>query len=227
MAHRKEILQQSQYTFQQVLRDANFGELWVDGLEPIRYDQVFASVKTLYNRIADLPLDKDFYDFIIIDEVHHIAANSYRPVLKQFEPSILLGLTATPERMDGADILMDFSDTIAAEIRLPEALNRKLLCPFQYFGISDSVDVSRVSWRNGKYDVRELTNLYTGEKQRVGDIISNCENYLTDIYDVRALGFCVSQKHASYMADQFNAAGLKAGFLTSENASGPREELRV
>jgi superfamily II DNA or RNA helicase len=227
VAHRKEILQQSQSTFQQVLRDGNFGELWVDGLEPSRYDQVFASVQTLNNRIADLPLDKDFYDFIIIDEVHHIAADSYRPILSHFEPSILLGLTATPERMDGADILKDFSDTIAAEIRLPEALNRKLLCPFQYFGISDGVDISRVSWRNGKYDVAELTKLYTGEKQRVGDIINNCEKYLTDIYDVRALGFCVSQKHASYMAEQFNAAGLKAGFLTSENASGSREELRA
>ena len=69
-------------------------------------------------------------DFIIIDEVHHIAANSYRPILDKFNPKILLGLTATPERMDGENILNDFCNVIASEIRLPDALNRKLLCPF-------------------------------------------------------------------------------------------------
>jgi HKD family nuclease len=208
VAHRKEILQQAQQIFQHVLRDANFGELWVDGLEPLKYDQVFASVQTLNSRLAGLTLETDYYDYIIIDEVHHIAANSYRPILNHFESSILLGLTATPERMDGADILEDFSGTIAAEIRLPEALNRKLLSPFQYFGITDSVDISRVSWRNGKYETSELTKLYTESDRRVRDIIHNCNKYLTDFKDVRALGFCASQLHARFMADKFNAAGL-------------------
>lgn len=83
----------------------------------------------------------------MVDEVHHIAASSYRPILNYFEPKILLGLTATPERMDGEDILLDFCNTIAAEIRLPEALSRKLLCPFQYFGITDSVDLTNVDWK--------------------------------------------------------------------------------
>lgn len=157
IAHRKEILQQAQSTFQGILKDNNFGELWVDGIEPDKYDNVFASVQTLYNRIETLTLSDSFYDFIIIDEVHHIAASSYRPIINHFNPQILLGLTATPERMDGEDILKDFSNTIAAEIRLPEALNRRLLCPFQYFGITDSVDLSHAEWRSGKYLPSELT----------------------------------------------------------------------
>lgn len=225
VAHRKEILQQAQATFQGVLRDNNFGELWVEGIEPEKYDCVFASVQTLNNRIDKLNLSNTFYDFIIVDEVHHIAASSYRPILNYFNPKILLGLTATPERMDGEDILKDFSDTIAAEIRLPEALNRKLLCPFQYFGITDSIDLSKVSWKNGRYLPSELSKIYTQNDNRVGGIISNLNKYLKDINDVRALCFCVTQEHAQFMAEKFLLAGLKANYLVS-NRKRFREELR-
>ncbi|MBC7759271.1 MAG: DUF3427 domain-containing protein, partial [Phormidesmis sp. FL-bin-119] len=202
---------------------------WVDGEEPHNYEHLFASVQTLKNRITELHLSADFYDYIIIDEVHHIAANSYRPILKKFQPSILLGLTATPERMDGEDILKDFCHVIAAEIRLPEALNRKLLSPFQYFGVSDSIDLSKITWKNGKYEINELTKLYTEDDRRINEILLNCEKYLTDINDVRALGFCVSQEHARYMAEKFTLAGLNADYLTSENSqnrSDLREKLR-
>lgn len=221
VAHRKEILQQAQATFQGVLRDNNFGELWVDGIEPEKYDCIFASVQTLNNRINSLHLSESFYDFIIIDEVHHIAASSYRPILNRFKPKILLGLTATPERMDGEDILKDFCDTIAAEIRLPEALNRKLLCPFQYFGITDSIDLSNVPWSNGRYEPGELTRIYTQDDKRVGEIIFNLNKYLRDINDVRALCFCVTQQHAQFMAEKFSLAGMKADYLVSS-----RNELR-
>jgi len=226
LAHKKEILTQAQETFRHVLKDANFGELWVDGLEPTNYDHVFASVQTLNNRVGALNLSPEFYDFIIIDEVHHIAANSYRPILDKFTPQILLGLTATPERMDGEDILKDFCNVIAAEIRLPEAMNRKLLCPFQYFAVSDSVDLSQVSWKNGKYESKELTKIYTHDDRRVGEILNNCKNYLTDFEDVRALGFCVSTEHAQYMAEKFVLAGLKADYLTSVNASQNRDSAK-
>ncbi|PTX45265.1 superfamily II DNA or RNA helicase [Christiangramia gaetbulicola] len=219
VAHRKEILEQAQKTFQHVLRDSNFGELWVGGYEPEKYDQLFASVQTLNNRLKNLPLTEDFFDYIIVDEVHHIKADSYRPILKRFNPKILLGLTATPERMDGGDITEDFHNKIAAEIRLPEALNRKLLSPFQYFALSDSIDLTNVSWKNGKYEIKELTKLYTENDRRVGDILKNCEDYLTDVNDVQALGFCVSQEHAKYMASKFNLAGLKADYLISGNSS--------
>ncbi|HEY9184509.1 MAG TPA: DUF3427 domain-containing protein [Salegentibacter sp.] len=224
VAHRKEILLQAQTTFQHVLKDANFGELWVEGNEPGRYSQLFASVQTLHSRLKDLDLAENFFDYIIVDEVHHIKANSYRPILHRFRPKILLGLTATPERMDGGDIAEDFHNKIAAEIRLPEALNRKLLSPFQYFALSDTVDLSNVKW-NGKYEIRELTKLYTEDDHRVADIIKNCEEYLTDIHDVQALGFCVSQEHAKYMAEKFILAGLKADYLVSGN-SGSRDLIR-
>jgi superfamily II DNA or RNA helicase len=226
IAHRKEILEQAQQTFQHVLKNSNFGELWVDGEEPDNYDHVFASIQTLTNRINQLSLSKDFFDFIIIDEVHHIAAASYRPILANFNPVVLLGLTATPERSDGEDILKDFCGVIAAEIRLPEALNRKLLSPFQYFAISDNVDLSKLSWKNGKYEINELTKLYTEDDRRVSEILTNCEKYLTDVNDVIALGFCVSQSHAKFMAEKFTLAGLKADYLTTES-SGNREELRL
>lgn len=221
IAHRKEILQQAQRTFQGILRDNNFGELWVDGMEPERYECVFASVLTLNNRISTLNLSKSFYDFIIIDEVHHIPAASYRPTLNYFEPTILLGLTATPERMGGEDILKDFSNVIAAEIRLPEALNRKLLCPFQYFGITDSVDLTNIEWKNGRYLPSELSRVYTENDRRVGEIIYNLSKYLRDINEVKALGFCVTQEHAQFMAEKFSLAGLKANYLVSS-----RNELR-
>ncbi len=225
VAHRKEILEQAQQTFQHVLKNANFGELWVDGQEPDNYEYVFASVQTLANQISKLALSPDFYDFIIIDEVHHIAASSYRPILAQFAPQVLLGLTATPERGDGEDILKDFCGVIAAEIRLPEDLNRKLLSPFQYFALSDSVDLSKLSWKNGRYEINELTKLYTEGDRRVSDILTNCDKYLTDVRDVRALGFCVSMEHARYMAEKFVLAGLKADYLTSDNSHN-RAELR-
>ena len=217
VAHRKEILTQSMSKFQGILKDNNFGELWVDGMVPNNFEYVFASVQSVNNQINNLQLSPNFYDFIIIDECHHQAANSYRPVINYFKPKILLGLTATPERMDGGDILEDFCNRIAAEIRLPEALNRKLLCPFQYFGITDSIDLSNVGWERGRYVASELTNLYTANDRRIGEIIFNLDKYTKDAKDVRAIGFCVSMEHAKFMAEKFSLAGFNADYLTSVN----------
>ena len=217
LAHRKEILTQSMSKFQGILKDNNFGELWVDGMVPNNYEFVFASVQSVNNQLNSLQLSTEFYDFIIIDECHHQSANSYRAVINYFKPKILLGLTATPERMDGGDILEDFCNKIAAEIRLPEALNRKLLCPFQYFGITDSIDLSKVGWEKGKYVASELTNLYTANDRRIGEIIYNLDKYTKDAKDVRAIGFCVSMEHARFMAEKFLLAGYNADYLTSVN----------
>jgi len=226
VAHRKEILEQARATFQAVLGDNNFGELWVDGIEPTNYSHVFASVQTLNNRLDTLELTDKFYQYIVIDEVHHISASSYRPILSRFFSDVLLGLTATPERMDNQDILVDFCNTIAAEIRLPEALNRKLLCPFQYFGITDNVDISHVTWQNGKYATSELTQLYTHNDVRVNQILKNLDKYLNDKENVRSLGFCVGQEHAKYMAEKFTLAGLKADYLVSDNTAQREEQRR-
>ena len=218
VAHRKEILKQALATFRGVLRDNNFGELWVDGDTALSNEHLFVSVQTLQNNIGNLNLSKEYYDFIIIDEVHHISANSYRPILEKFNSIILLGLTATPERMDNENILSDFCGVIASEIRLPEALNRKLLCPFQYFGISDRIDLKSIKWQNGKYSPTELTEAYNKDN-RIGEIISKCEEYLININEVIALGFCVSKEHAKFMSEKFNEAGLKSNYLVSGDTS--------
>lgn len=217
LAHRKEILEQSLYVFRGILRDNNFGELWVDGLIPNNYEYVFASVQTIKNRLNDITLSPEYYDYIVIDECHHLTASSYRGILNYFKPKVLLGLTATPERMDGGDIQEDFHNRIAAEIRLPEALNRKLLCPFQYFGITDSIDLSTVGWEKGRYVASELTSVYTANNRRTREIIDALEKYTKDKTEVRAIGFCATIEHAKFMAEKFTLTELKADYLTSAN----------
>lgn len=218
VAHRAEILRQALSSYRTVLRNHSFGELWVDGERPEHHRQLFASVQTLNNQLENLPLSRDFYDYIVIDEVHHIAADSYRALLNYFKPDILLGLTATPERHDGTDILPDFCDVIAAEIRLPEAINRRLLSPFQYFGIDDDTDLRSIPWHAGRYDIAKLTGLYTHNEARVQRITSSMHELLTDAQNIKALAFCVGKDHAQYMCQQFLLKGFKADILTSDNS---------
>lgn len=150
IAHREEILEQSRRTFASVLGQYDFGELWVGNHQPSAYgnlDYLFISVQTFNSqRERFQSFGKDYYDFIVIDECHHSQANSYRILFDLFTPKILLGLTATPERADGKSLLLDFNDRISAEMRLPEAINRMLLSPFQYFCIGDNtVSLANVS----------------------------------------------------------------------------------
>ena len=225
VAHREEMLKQARKTFQAVLRDASFGELWVGGIKPEHFNQLFVSVQTLKGQIKSLVLTDDFYDMIVIDEVHHISANSYRSILSLFSPDILLGLTATPERQDGKSILEDFCHTIAAELRLSDAINRRYLCPFQYFGIDDVVDLSDVTWKKGRYIPGELTQIYTQNDNRVNHILQNMDSILEDIHAIKCLAFCVSQDHADYMAQKFLIKNVRSAVLTSRN-SKDRDILR-
>ncbi len=219
VAHREEILKQSHRTFQQVLRDYNFGETWYGGNEPTSYEYLFASKDMLHNRIDNLNLPRDYYDYIVIDEAHHITGDSYQKIVNYFTPKIFLGLTATPERMDCQDITEWFDGTISAEIRLDDALNKGLLAPFHYYGITDSVDYSEVKWSAGKYVASELSQIYTDNDARTGVILNALVKYLpkSSLHNVRALCFCVSIEHAKYMASKFTLCGLKAEVLTSEN----------
>ena len=141
VTHREEILRQSLKCFRGVLHNADFGELFVGNHTPSSLDDLFVSVQTLNSRSLTDVTSPDFYDFIIVDEFHHAAAPTYQQLLEYYQPKILLGLTATPERMDGKNVLEYFDNRIAAEIRLPEAIDRKLLCPFHYFGVADEKDL--------------------------------------------------------------------------------------
>ena len=219
VAHREEILIQALSKFKGVLRDANFGALWVGKNKPKdNYDELFISVQTLYNqrKFFEERFKADYYDYIVVDEAHHGAANSYQFIFDFFKPKILLGLTATPERMDGKSLLPYFNDKIAASIRLPDALKSGLLSPFQYFCVTDhdSVDLTSVPWK-GKYDAKELDNLYTGNHHRVSLIADRLEHYCTDLNKVKAVGFCNSVDHARFMSDAFNKRGLKSTYLVS------------
>ncbi|MBW8186093.1 DUF3427 domain-containing protein [Shewanella sp. NR704-98] len=219
IAHREEILVQAIESFRAVLKKSNFGELWVGQHKPDSYNQLFASIQSFNNQLDNINLSSDYYDFIVIDEVHHVSADSYRKFINHFSPKILLGLTATPERHDGKNILDDFGGIIAAELRLPEAINLRHLCPFQYFGIDDNTDLRQVKWENGRYNPSELTQLYTQNDQRLQKILQNIEELVAKPLEMRALAFCVNQEHARYMAEKFSLKGIPSAVLTSQNSS--------
>lgn len=229
VVQRKEILEQALGCFRTVLRDQNFGELLVDGNEPQDWDHVFASVQSLRTRQPWNHLGADHFRFVIVDEAHHGAASSYRPLFDHLTPDILLGLTATPERTDGSPILPDFGNHFAAQIRLPEALEEKLLCPFHYFGVSDNVDLDDDRfWINGKYDQRELENALTGDDiratQRADLVVQAIFKYQPDLDGVRAVGFCAGTKHAHYMVAHFNRAGITAAVLLGSTVKEERAQ---
>ena len=230
IAHREEILKQSLMTFQAVLKDPNFGELWVGQYQAEKVDHLFISVQTLNSKGLYKTLPADYYDYIVIDETHHAAAESYAEALDTFKPRVLLGLTATPERMDGKSILRFFDYRIAAEIRLPEAIDRKLLCPFQYFGVSDTIDLDQLKWARGGYDRTELSNIYTlsgAVARRRADHVARClVRYAADMDEVKALGFCVSVEHARFMAAYFNEIGIPAMALDSHSGNEERQKAK-
>ena len=230
IAHREEILKQSLATFQGVLRDENFGDLWVGSYRALRLDHLFISVQTMNSQSLWTRLNPDYYDYIIIDETHHASAESYAEAIRHFRPQVLLGLTATPERMDGKSILGFFDNHISAEIRLPEAIERKLLCPFQYFGVSDTVDLDSLKWSRGGYDRTALSNIYTISgavaERRAEHVRNSLIRYASDMDDVRALGFCVSVEHAHFMADYFNRAGTPAIALDGKSSDEQRHSAQ-
>lgn len=235
VAHRQEILRQSLGAFRQVLRDGAFGELYVDGHRPDEWRHVFASVQSLAQ--LDLEqIDPAAFDVVIVDEFHHAAAPTYRRLLERLFPPggpkgpplrddrVLLGLTATPERTDSADILRYFDNHIAVELRLWDALERGLLCPFQYFGLSDNTNLSGVQWSRHGYDVGELERLYTGDDARVRLVLQRLHDKLRDVHTMRALGFCVSIAHAEFMARRFTEAGLPSQAVSANTDSETRHK---
>jgi superfamily II DNA or RNA helicase/HKD family nuclease len=223
VAHRKEILQQARRMYQEVLTDPLFGELLVDGDEPTRWRHVFASVQSLTaDRLSSIEPNR--FDIVVIDEFHHAQAASYRRLLEHIEPMELLGLTATPERGDGVDVRSFFGGRVAAELRLWDALEQNLLCPFHYFGIHDGTDLETLQWKRGGYDLAELNEIYTGNDARTRIVLDQLQDKVADVGEMRALGFCVSVQHARYMADQFVAAGIPARAIVGLDDSAERRE---
>jgi len=210
VAHREEILDQSLATFRYALREPAFGEKWVGKHRPSNFEHVFASIQSL-NAAGFSNLDAGHFDVVIVDEFHHAAAPSYKKLLSHVNPVELLGLTATPERTDGLSILEWFDGRIAAELRLWDAIDQHRLAPFSYYGIHDGLDLREVPWRRGAgYDINELSNLYTSSDAWARLVIQEVTKRVDDPFTMKALGFCVSIKHAKFMAHQFIEAGIAA-----------------
>lgn len=223
VAHREEILRQSLACFRNVLHDANFGDVLVGASEPSQTDYLFVSIQMLAARgVETLLRDPTAYDYVVVDEFHHAEAPTYGDFLEYVQPDILLGLTATPERMDGKDILKWFGGRIAAEIRLPEAVDRGLLCSFQYFGVTDVVDLDTFRWSRGGYDVQQLNQAYSANESRARLVLDAVQRYCRRAEDVRGLGFCVSIEHAEFMADFFRRAGIPSVAVSTKTAPTDR-----
>ncbi|MCC6433944.1 MAG: DUF3427 domain-containing protein [Acidimicrobiales bacterium] len=223
VAHRDQILRQSQHTFAHIMRDLSFGEQFVGGQRPTAWRHVFASVQSLAGHLD--ALDPERFDMVIVDEFHHAGpeTTTYARLLEHLRPKVLLGLTATPERSDGQDILHWFGGRIAVELRLWEALERNLLAPFQYFGVHDGTDLSHVRWKRGAgYLPAELTNVYTAHELRLRIILQTLQDKISDLSRMRAIGFCVSIEHAEFMARRFNEAGIPSAAVTSRTSPSDR-----
>lgn len=208
VAHREQILRQALRTFRIVLGDGAFGELHTGG-QRAAGKHVFATVQSL--SAGDIErLAPDTFQVVIVDEFHHAAAPSYRRVLTHLQPDELVGLTATPERMDGQDITEWFGGHISVDVRLWEAIEGEFLVPFQYFGVSDGTDLSGLQWQRGGYALGDLDRVFTGDDARVRKLLEAIRRVVANPRDMRALGFCVSVEHARYMASRFTVAGLPA-----------------
>ncbi len=222
VAHRAEILEQSRATYRQAVRDAAFGELWVGGSRPARFEHVFASIQSLNAAGLDA-LAPDHFDVVVVDEFHHAAAPSYRALLERVRPRELLGLTATPERSDGLDVLGHFDGRIAAELRVWDAIDQHYLTPFAYFGVSDGSDLRDVGWRRGRgYDVEGLTNVLTADDAVVGTVLGQVRRYIANPRAMRALGFCVSVAHARFLAERFRRRGIPAVAVWGDSPEAER-----
>ena len=225
VAHRKEILTQSLGVFRQVLKDASFGELLVDGQEPVAGDHVFASIQSLSapGRLAEVAADH--YDIVIVDEFHRAGAFSYQRLLEYVQPRILLGLTATPERPDGIDVTQWFDGRIASELRLWDALERNLLVPFHYFAVgSDDLDFSRARWNAGRYNAEDLDEVVTGNDVIMNWVLREIAHVVTDPLSMKALVFAGGVRHARFVALRLNQAGIRSIAVDGETPKPVRAQ---
>ena len=216
VAHRDEILTQAMHTFRSIRPLARLGR-YTGQEKSFDSDVLFASIQTL-GRVQHLNrFSPDAFDYIVVDEFHHAAARTYRQLIEHFSPRFLLGLTATPERMDGGDLLALCQENLIYRKDVVAGIESGLLCPFRYFGVPDDIDYSNIPWRSTRFDEVELTKALA--------TIRRAQNALEQFRKrggTRALGFCCSQKHADFMADYFRDAGVRAVAVHAGETSAPR-----
>ncbi len=223
LAHRDELLENARNSFIHVMGEpGRFGKLTGQVKESDR-PYLFSTVQTFHREINSY--QPNYFDYIIVDEFHHAEAATYRKIIDHFQPKFLLGLTATPERMDGGDVLALCDYNVVYEIRLHQALQEKLLCPFHYFGLSDeTIDYEQIKMENGQFNIEQLSRaLSTGE--RVDYVISMIEKFGHDGKQRKALGFCASIEHAQFMTKAFNENGFISVCLTGQDDPNYRREI--
>lgn len=206
VAHREEILKQAARSFRNVRHSDDYG-FFDRNQKNTQQSVIFASVATLGKPeyLNERYFAPDFFDYIVIDEFHHAVTKSYQNIVSYFTPKFLLGLTATPERLDGKNIYEICDYNVPYEISLQEAINKGMLVPFHYYGIYDETDYSGLHLVKGQYDTKDLEQIYRGNAQRY-DLIYK---YYMKYGSRQALGFCCSRKHAEAMAEEF----CRRGFL--------------
>lgn len=216
VAHREEILRQALKTFRRIRPLASLG-LYTGTEKLPDADVLFASIQTLGRANHLRTFETKTFDYIVIDEFHHASAKSYRKLIDYFQPRFLLGLTATPERTDGGDLLALCGENLVYRCDLLEGIRRGYLCPFHYFGVPDEVDYSNIPWRSGRFDDEALTSALATQKRALNAL----EQYKTRSGQ-RTLAFCCSQIHADFMAAFFSSAGIRAAAVHSGPKTAPR-----
>ncbi|MFI5234022.1 MAG: DEAD/DEAH box helicase family protein, partial [Gemmatimonadales bacterium] len=221
VAHRDEILTQARDAWAAVFPDKVVGILG-GGRRERDADVLFASIQTLARAEHLRGFAPDHFDYVVTDEFHHAAASSYRKVLAHFQPKFLLGLTATPDRMDGASLLALCDDNLVYRKDLVGGIAAKLLVPFHYFGVKDGLDFAPIPWRSGKFDVDELTKAVATEERAAQALAAYRQRAETT--PRRTLCFCVSVVHADFMADFLRRHGIQAVAVHSGPTSAPRAD---
>jgi superfamily II DNA or RNA helicase/HKD family nuclease len=229
VAHREEILRQAMRTYREVLRDPEFGELLSGNHQPERWDHLFATIDSVTSRDLVSKVGSDHWHTVVIDECHRLAADRFDTFARVIRPSVLLGLTATPERSDGQPITHYFDTrpdgSPAVELRLWHALDLQLLAPFEYYACDDATDFSEVPWdRPGEREA--VDNLITGNDVRAKLVINEWQRLTSDARQSRAIVFCVSVAHAEFMTDWLNRASLPAACVVGTTAMEERRRAR-
>jgi superfamily II DNA or RNA helicase/diadenosine tetraphosphate (Ap4A) HIT family hydrolase/phage repressor protein C with HTH and peptisase S24 domain len=218
VAHREEILGHAKESWESVFPDKTIGTY--DGASDAEADIVFASVQTLSRSRHLARFAPESFDYIVVDEFHHAAASTYRKILAHFRPRFLLGLTATPDRMDGRPLLELCDDNLVYRRDLVHGITRRLLVPFHYFGIKDVTDYEPIPWRGGRFDAAELT-VHVATIERANQTLREYRDRAAPGIR-RTLAFCCTTQHADFVAKFFNANGIKAASVHSGPSSAPR-----
>jgi superfamily II DNA or RNA helicase len=216
VAHREEILAQALSAFRSVRPTAKLGRYSGEARD-IEADILFASVQTLARSTHLSRFERSAFDYIVVDEFHHAAAATYRRIIDHFSPRFLLGLTATPDRSDGGDLLGLCEDNLVYECDLWSGIDRGLLAPFHYYGVPDLVEYAQIPWRSGRFDETALTEAVATEARA-----QNALDQLARRGGSKAIGFCVSRRHADFMAAFAQRHDLRAVAVHSGETSAPR-----